>query len=774
MARTKGILNISSNFEPQIAGAFDARLAVEYNNDLILDETWTALDGIIYPPNGLTICVFGDTEELNGIYFLPKGKEYNVKDNWIKSSGGTSVISGTNKVVISINPNNIGNVSITALGINTDVYTSPDLGTYTIITQSLSDLTINLVCTDGYQVSKFNIDTVNQGAVSTYKFTKISSDHTGYVWLEEKPVIVVPPEYTRSDLTNNTVFNSLKLAVASLVADYGDNLTEDVTIKCTKQGVQYRINNFEKKIDHYNLKLSNFNQNSMYKLTIDGDNILTVDGNGLGGFNISSVDNLIIKNITFRNCYNWEGNYAPEFLPAINIYSSGDTLNNVLIENVTINGQSTKTPSSSYRTFYGIYVKDYRNVTIKDCNINNVGWNAVKITNANSALVTKCFLHGNLNSGMSGHPYIIVASGIDLLKIMDCEITAPTFNEFLMKIGNVDDFTVQRNNIHDSAGGLVAFEVPIKMTSVKIAYNSMQSIMLRPLYSWDCTWIKMNGKYTKVQFSNNYVSTSSAYYQEFIFRGSADMDQFISVNNIFVDRNSTAKVKLYSIGYAENIISRRNIYKFPNGCEYWAISALKAETDLAGVRLSKFEQAQSYLGVDEDSWVIPTQTILLSESGGTKNALTSDAAQTYRSLSEYTDDFDITYHYQDKTNTPVGCENIDAISFDETSEDALVILNSAIGFELPIANGVNLTLQELNLPNSTFDLSTKYVTPANTLLLIKQESVNRNNVPEWEIESQNGAHRVLGIGKTIAIELEINSDENGEFVSNNTYDIKIK
>ena len=48
MARTKGLLPLSGNFEPQVAGPFDARSRVETKADLLLLATWQAKDGNPY------------------------------------------------------------------------------------------------------------------------------------------------------------------------------------------------------------------------------------------------------------------------------------------------------------------------------------------------------------------------------------------------------------------------------------------------------------------------------------------------------------------------------------------------------------------------------------------------------------------------------------------------------------------------------------------------------------------------------------------------------
>ena len=67
MARQKGTLPISANFEPQIAGAFDARANVPTIADLIVASNWTALDGSYYGYNGMTVTVAEDSTTLLSI-----------------------------------------------------------------------------------------------------------------------------------------------------------------------------------------------------------------------------------------------------------------------------------------------------------------------------------------------------------------------------------------------------------------------------------------------------------------------------------------------------------------------------------------------------------------------------------------------------------------------------------------------------------------------------------------------------------------------------------
>jgi hypothetical protein len=87
--RTNGILGISANFEPQIAGAFDARAVVKTQADLFLPATWTANDGGIYIYKGMTVAVVEDpTAALNGIYLLEDENGFGLLSNWLFLGAG--------------------------------------------------------------------------------------------------------------------------------------------------------------------------------------------------------------------------------------------------------------------------------------------------------------------------------------------------------------------------------------------------------------------------------------------------------------------------------------------------------------------------------------------------------------------------------------------------------------------------------------------------------------------------------------------------------------
>ena len=89
--RTNGILGISANFEPQVAGAFDARSVVPTQADLLLAATWQANDGGTYIYVGMTVTVAQDpTPANNGVYILLNVAGYTSISNWkFVGSGGS-------------------------------------------------------------------------------------------------------------------------------------------------------------------------------------------------------------------------------------------------------------------------------------------------------------------------------------------------------------------------------------------------------------------------------------------------------------------------------------------------------------------------------------------------------------------------------------------------------------------------------------------------------------------------------------------------------------
>ena len=96
MARTKGTLALSANFEVKMAEPLDARSRVATKAELILAATWTSTDSNVYTYVGMPVSVYADsTAANNGIYRL-KAADYKVAANWEKMASSDDLAGKAN------------------------------------------------------------------------------------------------------------------------------------------------------------------------------------------------------------------------------------------------------------------------------------------------------------------------------------------------------------------------------------------------------------------------------------------------------------------------------------------------------------------------------------------------------------------------------------------------------------------------------------------------------------------------------------------------------
>ena len=91
MARGKGLFQVTANYEPLVTGPFDARMLVQYKEDLILPDTWT-INGSRYIYNGMIVAVANDADENNGLYRLKDRRYYTDYNYWEKLAELSDII----------------------------------------------------------------------------------------------------------------------------------------------------------------------------------------------------------------------------------------------------------------------------------------------------------------------------------------------------------------------------------------------------------------------------------------------------------------------------------------------------------------------------------------------------------------------------------------------------------------------------------------------------------------------------------------------------------
>jgi hypothetical protein len=147
MARTKGIASFPANFEPEVAGSFDARELTQFKSDLTNPTTWQANDLIIYAFVGMKTLVYADPiPENNGWYYL-SAPDYTNIDNWVQI-GSPLNITPQSKIVFDIIGNGITTEFTFVHNLNTreikiDVY--QNFGDYENVILNISRPSLNEV-----------------------------------------------------------------------------------------------------------------------------------------------------------------------------------------------------------------------------------------------------------------------------------------------------------------------------------------------------------------------------------------------------------------------------------------------------------------------------------------------------------------------------------------------------------------------------------------------------------------------------------------------------
>ena len=636
-----------------------------------------------------------------------------------------------------------------------DKRSDPATGILEITVPKGSDVPLEFVSDTGYEVSNVNIDHVGHGAISSHTFTGVQDSHTLDVSYREAVDESVPPVYLRSDIQDIT-YNSLYAACSAITADYPEGLTKDISVTCTSEGVDYRNNSYSTKPNAdklFNIAIRRWNNDTPYLLTLDGAGLAKIDGQGFGGFHIEDSSNIVIRNFIYQNCNTYEGVSAPEETACIYAAHIGSEYicRNLYIENITVNGQSTISPASSYRTRYGITVKGYGNVYITKCVMNNIACTGYGLTSVTLATITRCGFSGKKQSGIIGHPRVIDGSGFKEIRIEDCDFNCDTFNEYAISLGNTDRAYLCRNHIYNCKGPVVTVAGTDTVDEFIFDYNYLHDNLTAPLYTWESQYLSASPGLRKLQVTNNLIVMSAASGNEFFFRAEIDVEQLVNANNIFIKRNAgnNAGIFLFSSGKVNSMVTGNNIYKMPPVLFY-------SMDGLPGGDGRNFGKLQT-LGYETSSSLISTGTdILVSETGGTRNCLLPAYASANPADAAYVGEFDRLY----KKNTPgtacIGAENYYAEDYDET-------LDATQGY-----TGEDTTL------NTLFASTAQYGVPADNVMILHHLSKNRNRFIKFLItKPDDGAYKKTALGRHTLLVLEPKLDDGGEYAADQLYNVEI-
>ena len=682
----------------------------------------------------------------------------------IKAKGG---ITETVSIKVTINPANVGQCTISATGDTINVVESDDKSSYYITATKTGTVTITIVPKDGYQVLKLNVDAVSQGAVSEYIFENLASDHTMYIWMEEMLVQTDTDFLIRSDKPS-VYYSGLGECLAALQEDYPDKLTKDIMISCVKKATEVRGSQWNSTYGIWTSTLTDWNKDSLYTLTINGNGLYTINCSWLGGLLFENVDNVFIKGISMLNYCNFSGAASPEELAAIMVRSNDDTdkVKNVALHNCKFNGYYTDSSGKQAHTWYCLRFKNVSNALIDSCNFDRASSVVVYMNGIDSAEINRSYLKGDyyINASGLGHANVLSISGNNAyLKLTDNVIDGAGMIEYACSISGISEFDLVRNTIKNCAGQ--PFSISGDMQRFNIKSNLFHSNITGGQYAYvrrmfGCSGIKeLNVDNNTVYFNGEFSAS-----QEFL---SGNFERLVNYNNIFINKLGKAYVAfLNNSGGVKEYLSGNNIYASTlwnnNPSERFTnFSPAKAEINGDGYLDFSFETRKlaeyQSRGYETDSVALSnTDSILNIDEGGSDYKLLESLKNTYLSNKEYAPEFDIDYLRAAVNNVSPGAYNLFGEEWDETTD-------TSVGYE-----GTNTIDQD------TFNNSAAYIVPTDDITIIKVNSKNRNLFIKSLFTSDNG-HSLMRFGQVITASLQCTyNKETGMYIEDNNYTLNIK
>ena len=677
---------------------------------------------------------------------------------WRKEESIYSTIS------IHIDPNSIGKIVIEAVGEDVISQGMNTAGTHWVIKANLGGTcTLNYTPIEGYQIAQLRFD--YNDITSPFTIDVLEEQHVGWVSVMEEVEAFVD-FLERSDKLG-TYYSTLDSAIRAVQADYPDKLTRDVSINCIHNNcVEKRDPGDTNKTPPDRLWVSSikdWNQNSLYTLTINGNDNYTIHGKSLGILHIDKSDNIILKGIQFMDYSNYIGASSPEEFAAIYLTGNEEhTPKNLVIEGCRFYGRLNK-DNSVWNSDYALDIKNAANILVSNSDFINAGCVTVKASNIKTLEIKGSKLSGTINRMRIPHESLFLVTNCKSLKVCDCDLNGEFLDEYGLVLTEVADITFKRTSVYNfnGTGIFVASSNPVNATIESCLFYA---ICNRYVYAYLKFFIEFSANLNTLNVLNNtFVCTSDKMlFQEFL-KVTGDVGILKLCNNIFVDKSDKLNYCTNVGGNIANLESKNNLYKAKHWNDdveerFYTMTILSC-ANLADLEVSDKRDLADFkkVGLETGSWnVLDSDKVLNVEDGGVDYAIKPALGVTY-SGTDNPIEFDILYNRYDKTVMPkytVGAYNNFASTWDETTD-------STIGYE-----GTN------TIDFNTFDYKNQYSVPSEEGLLIECITKDRTKLVKTTIVSSQDTRMFYG-GVTY-IEFECNKDENEMYISDRDYDIKIE
>jgi hypothetical protein len=550
---------------------------------------------------------------------------------------------------------------------------------------------------------------------------------------------------SRSDIA--TTYNSLDVCLRSIVIDYPNGLTRNVTISILNE--VYNLSSHK-----FSTELKDFNKGTPFYLHIKGENQLTIDCKTGGGMRFDHCENIIFSGIDFINASSYHDMYAPELLSALYF----NVCRNMLVSDCRFDGTYTKDPTKRAGR-YGIVVIDNNNFTITNCHLSNFGLRAIDIQNVPVVSILKTTIENCvIIRDLISQPSIIELKNIEVLRIEDCILDGKGADTMISGL-NVVRAYINRTELKNCPGEIISLFNSIKSELLSIKNCLIKDNLFKPYYPWTKQNIEIDS-IEVVEFINNTVRFTALlgdnFYARFM-RANMRIGLLKNYNNVFDFYmpkmiNNRAESTLFQSPLIDVVESDFNIYR-----DYSADGNVMANRVFIITNTSsKFYTNKGGtisllrgLGLEANSVLIPTTQELFVNDDLRK---IDPAFYNFNYSSTYIPKLDI-----DKLLATVG--------------------NAGCSYVRGVV-GTNVTEIEylgLYVPNGDIfdELETNYVVNSGSKIVLSVDKYNDEGIFIWTLSSTDAPDKIF-IGTNVLVLLKSNLNAEGKYTSDKYYSLKIE
>ena len=333
--------------------------------------------------------------------------------------------------------------------------------------------------------------------------------------------------FERSD--NSVRYRTLQAAITALETD-SIELTEDVTITAVAPVTD---TNFGQR---FLAEIRDFNQNSDFALTIEGNDNLTVDAGTGGGFLIRNSSNIIFQNIDFVNVASLQEVSFPEQLAGIVALGEiGNEIKSLVVQNCTFNGEFTRPDGSTVNGRYGIVAKNAGNVTINSTNFRNFGVFNMELEVIDAVSINEVNItEADVIVGVISQPCLVEVVGVGYCEIINSNFDAENADTINI-LTNVERFYARGSKFNNCKGEAFRCANTVELQEFTLESCEVINNLRSPRFSFT-RQVSVFDSVTELNVYNCTMELRSPYGSTFfsrIFQVLGSVGTFRNFNNIY-------------------------------------------------------------------------------------------------------------------------------------------------------------------------------------------------------------------------------------------------